>query len=83
MYGKRDAAAATVVDRLELARDHAEGLERRVAELELDVHRQRVRLNAPRYRLVDSAIGAVRAIPGLHQVVRLAWRLVTGGRGGR
>jgi 2-polyprenyl-3-methyl-5-hydroxy-6-metoxy-1,4-benzoquinol methylase len=83
IYGKRDAAAATVVDRLEQAKHYAAGLERRVGELELDVRRLRIRMAAPRYRMVDGIIAAVRRVPGVHLAARIVWRVVTGGRGAR
>jgi O-antigen biosynthesis protein len=76
IYGKRDAAAGMVIDRLERAERHAR-------ELELEFWRLQKLHSAPRYRAVDALIAAIRRVPGVHQIARLVWRVATRGEGAR
>jgi SAM-dependent methyltransferase len=85
--GKSDAAAASMQIRFEELRARVVQLEARVVELDgIARHndelyqRERVRMNAPRYRAVDKLRDGIASIPFLGRILRSGWRGLSGAR---
>lgn len=95
VYGKHDAAAAVAAWKLEqliwaeqakveAAEQRAEALEKQLREVEVALHQQWAWHDAGRYHLMDRAVAAVKAVPGLYPVLKGLHRAVRAlSRGGR
>jgi SAM-dependent methyltransferase len=92
--GKSDAAAAAAQHRIEVVRAERAAALARIGELEARVteldaiarhndvlyQRERLRMNAPRYRAVDKLRDRLASVPLLGRILRFAWRGITSAR---
>jgi 2-polyprenyl-3-methyl-5-hydroxy-6-metoxy-1,4-benzoquinol methylase len=86
IYGKHDAAAATLVARYEESQRRVGELERHNAELERMLKQEWAWRDAARYRIVDKVADQIKRAPLIYPLfrgVRRVARLIAGARGPR
>ncbi|MEO8690323.1 MAG: class I SAM-dependent methyltransferase [Solirubrobacteraceae bacterium] len=80
IYGKHDAAAATVVARFERElyeeRTRSEQLKRQLEETERTLHLEWAWRDAPRYHLADRLVGSVQRLPVIYPLAAWMWMRV-------
>jgi SAM-dependent methyltransferase len=91
MYGKHDAAAATVIARYEEAvqeeraraheaEERLKAFEKQLREVEAALHQEWAWKDAARYRMADRGVETIKRIPGLYPLGQAVRRALKGSR---